>query len=300
MTSDSSQRVVFHVGAHKTATSLVQKYLRDRPEQVAGNGLVNILRSDANGLVGWGTKLKTKPKLLRNRVLAELVKSETKLVFLSHENTLGRPVKPGREGLYPNARKNLRALREALSGIDVTIVLSIRQQVDFLQSYYLQHIHEGGHQTFEAWLASIDTDNISWIPIADAIVEFFGEQGLCVIDFDTISDGQNAFLKYFFARIAPTLQIEPAYKPVRNPSISAKGLELALMLNPHLATSEERVATRKYLQATFSNRVYSRPKLFSEEDAAGLRQRYRDEYERLTTVPPRIAWRHPSSLPTST
>jgi hypothetical protein len=287
--NNPAKRVAFHVGAHKTATSLVQKYLRDKPEQFEGRGLVYVPRGDMNKYVGWGGKLVEDPDQLGDRVRAELDKPGTRLVFLSHENTLGRPIVSRKPGLYPHARKNLRAARKALAGLDVTIVISIRQQVDFLQSYYLQLVHEGGHDSFDDWFASIDTDELSWRPMMDAVVDLFGPNSLRVIDFDQIKKGQNEFLKSFFARIDTDVDMDPNYKPVRNASISEKGLKIALASNPYLESQDERSLMRKFLQTHFSNRDYPRPELLPETTARALRERYLAEYEQLTADPPRLA-----------
>jgi hypothetical protein len=253
--NNPAKRVAFHVGAHKTATSLVQKYLRDKPEQFEGRGLVYVPRGDMNKYVGWGGKLVEDPDQLGDRVRAELDKPGTRLVFLSHENTL----------------------------------ISIRQQVDFLQSYYLQLVHEGGHDSFDDWFASIDTDELSWRPMMDAVVDLFGPNSLRVIDFDQIKKGQNEFLKSFFARIDTDVDMDPNYKPVRNASISEKGLKIALASNPYLESQDERSLMRKFLQTHFSNRDYPRPELLPETTARALRERYLAEYEQLTADPPRLA-----------
>jgi hypothetical protein len=68
---------------------------------------------------------------------------------------------------------------------------------------------------------------------------------------------------------------------MRNPSISGKGLRMALGANPHLRTGEERKLMRVFLQKHFSNVRYPRPVLFSDEQRQWLRERYGAEYERL-------------------
>ena len=52
-----SAKIVVHVGAHKTGTSLIQKYMRDKPEQLTPFGVRAVSRSDTNTLIGWGQAL---------------------------------------------------------------------------------------------------------------------------------------------------------------------------------------------------------------------------------------------------
>ena len=55
-------RVVIHVGAHKTGTSLVQRYFNDDPQRTQALGIGFITRADTSQLLGWGNK---PPELLR-------------------------------------------------------------------------------------------------------------------------------------------------------------------------------------------------------------------------------------------
>jgi hypothetical protein len=289
MVDTAGKKVAIHVGAHKTATSLVQKYVRDRPKELEPFGLSYISRSDMNDYVGWGKHLETSPELLHQRVTEELSDRKVRIVFASHENTLGRPVIDGESGLYPRAHRNLTALKKALDGFDTTIVFSIRPQIDFLQSYYLQMIHEGKHVTFPDWMASLAIDSLSWKPIIEIISDVFGKENPILVDFLRIYDGQNEFLQDFFWRIDPGIRVKPQYKPVRNPSISAKGLQIALAANPYLSGRKERRAMRKFLQKHFSNRKYPRPVLVDEELSNKLSALYSSEYEDLTSGLPALS-----------
>lgn len=61
-----SRSVVLHVGAHKTGTSLIQKYFRDRPEQLDPGAVTAIDRSEMKGLIGvWGHVVVDRPRVLR-------------------------------------------------------------------------------------------------------------------------------------------------------------------------------------------------------------------------------------------
>jgi len=277
-----TDRVVVHVGAHKTATSLVQKFLRDEPQQAIPRGLRYISRAETNELIGWGDKVVAAPSLLRTRIGEECCTTGARYVFVSHENTLGEPFVAGQPGLYSDAARCVKGLAKALRGFDARIVLSIRPQAEFLESYYLQSIHEGGHLTFNEWLAGIDVDSISWLPVVEAITSAIGVDRLVIVDFRDLRLGQDAFLRGFFERAMPGLEIDPHYDTVRNPSISAKGLQMALAMNQHLADAHERKAARKFLQQHFSNRKYDRPVLLSDEQRARLSARYDEEYDMLT------------------
>ena len=277
------KRVVLHIGAHKTGTSLVQHYMRANVPTVAAHGISYISRGDMNDYIGWGDKIINSPDKLRRRLDKELAAITCRYIFMSHENAIGRPFSDTMPGLYPHARENMEALASALENYNATIILSIRPETGFLESYYLQTIHQGGTQTFDQWVAAIDVENIPWRPAVDAVRTAFSKQRVHVIDFRNIARGQNAFLRDFITCIDPDIKLQPHYTAASNPSISEKGLTLALAVNPHLETHAERKSMRKYLQRRFSNKKYDRPKLLEDSVRAQLDLRYMPDYEKLVS-----------------
>ena len=93
------QKIVLHFGAHKTGTSLLQKFMRDRPDEVTKSGIYAISRSETNTLIGWGNKFSKDPSKLTSRI-DSLKKQGFKYIVVSHENALGRPFVKGGKSLY--------------------------------------------------------------------------------------------------------------------------------------------------------------------------------------------------------
>jgi hypothetical protein len=281
MTPFRRKMVVFHVGAHKTGTSLLQKYMRDNVQLLRRHRIYYVSRSAMNDYVGWGEKLLRDPEQLGRKIRHMLLIPWFKTVIASHENTLGRPLRKGGAHLYPRAGEMIEVLGHLLRHQRCKIFFSIRPQAEFLESYYLQSIHEGRHQSFEAWLGRIDLEAISWRPVVDKLRDTFGSEQVEIVDFRTIKQGQQAYIRQFFTRINPRYTFETEYSSMRNPSISDKGLRMALAANPHLTSGEERKLMRKFLQKHFSNVRYPRPELFSDEQKQWLNERYGPEYEQL-------------------
>lgn len=276
-----NKTVIFHVGAHKTGTSLVQKYMRDNAANLRRSRIYYLSRSAMNDYVGWGDRLLQDPGPLATRIRRMLRIPWFRVLIMSHENTLGRPLRKGGAHLYPRAPEIIAALGRLLAPYRAKLVLSIRPQEEFLESYYLQSIHQGRHQTFDEWLGSIDLDALSWMPVVDALQRTFGREQVEIIDFRTIRQGQEAYISQFFERIDPRYSFDVTYTPVRNPSISEKGLRMALAANPHLTSGEERKLMRTFLQKHFSNVRFPRPVLMSDDQKQALRDRYGTEYEAL-------------------
>lgn len=276
--------VVVHVGAHKTGTSLVQKYLTANATALRRRRVYFVSRTAMSGYVGWGEKLLDDPAPLADRVRRVLRSPWCKVLVASHENTLGRPFVTGGRQLYPRSHEVIGALADLLRGYPAKVIVSIRPQADFLESYYLQTIHEGGHERFATWLDRIDLDAISWAPLVHDLVDTFGQDRVEVVDFRLIGMGQEAYLGHFFSRIDRRYSsLGSGYTTVKNPSISEKGLQMALAANPELRSTGERRLMRKFLQEHFSNTRYPRPVLLDQEQREWLEQRYGAEYETLVS-----------------
>ena len=147
-----------HVGIHRTGTSTLQKYLlatRDAPAargldvvmpQIAGQRELPNHRNGIRDYVKIHARLNRKPWFLKplyrrqlNRVFEDyvaLVGPKAPVLVLSEENILGQAFFPERPGLlYPDAERNLTAMRSFAGPNLKRVFLAIRSYPDFLLSY---------------------------------------------------------------------------------------------------------------------------------------------------------------------
>ena len=179
-------RIVFHVGAHKTGTTLVQDYLGQQLKALRDKGIAHIPRGRMGRLVGWGDVLADDPSPFATELAGFAADPSIHTVVLSHEDTLGRPFTRADPGLYPDAARNAQLLRGILDGYDVRIIVSTRRQHEFLGSYYLQTVHEGGTETFAQWATHLDLEQLSWRRVIDPFTAAFGSGAVHLLDFATI------------------------------------------------------------------------------------------------------------------
>lgn len=280
--------VVLHLGAHKTATSLLQEFLLSRRGELQQLGAVALRRSTCDELVGWGDLGSRERELLRSEVLASAdgahrPPGDTALgvaprtVILSHENALGRPFHRSRSGLYPRAGTCARGLAASVGDLTTRVVYYIRSQEEFLESYYLQTIHQGSSRSFEDWIGAIDAQAISWVPVVEKLERTFGSSSVIVRDFAEIRSGQEAFIQGFLRSCGLAPNRVDHIRGQRNISISGRGLNLALAVNPRLTNPTLRNAFRWVLQQYFNNTTGARPVLLPDEDRVTIRQRYAAE-----------------------
>lgn len=272
-------RVVIHLGAHKTGTSLVQKYFRDKPRITQGLGIAQISRTDGDLLVDWGQFLHERPEALRSR-LEEEAANEPSVILFSHENTLGQPFLPDRPGLYPDASRNAKALAGICDGFDTHVVFYVRPMADFLESYYIQTVQEGFVHSFADWYGSL-TGSMRWTPVVEALEDAFGADRVIVGDFTEMNAGQNRFLRQFMIRSGLPRPPIVEYTPIRNPSISARGVAIALDINQYLHDDDEQMLVRRFLQEHFSNQKEDRARPMPEELRRSITVETAAEFERL-------------------
>lgn len=158
--SDFYSKIFLHIGAHRTGTSSLQKYLLELQKnalsnacdvvvpQVAGQRELIDHRNLVKSYFKQHARLEKKPwpiKILhRNRLqkifakYVDFISPKASTLIISEENFLGQAFYSEKPGvLYPDAERNLRAVR-TLTGPNIEkIFLSIRPYPDFLLSYEL-------------------------------------------------------------------------------------------------------------------------------------------------------------------
>ena len=90
---ENSPTVIAHLGAHKTATSLVQKYFRSKKDYYLAQDLLFITRAEISPYISWGDFVIKEPEKLEDYIGNRLHKSGASQVLFSNENALGRPFK---------------------------------------------------------------------------------------------------------------------------------------------------------------------------------------------------------------
>lgn len=260
-------RVVVHAGAHKTGTTLIQTYLfnhtRDPffyldPEVINASGFLERVqgaRRDSADLLeiaeGAGWK--------RDQTL-----------LISHEALLGygMMMEVGEESYFYGAlRDNALRLKAILCDCDVDIVYYFRRQDEFIVSLYLEHLSCGHiNCDFDAFLAIQDPGRMSWLTIADALVEVFGKEKVHFGLFEEISHGARAFIWNFLRRIGASVSEDEVPEMGRErPSFSAAAYELAKTAFEIPLSAEDRQKLNEFLRANFSNRTHPKAQLLSSE-----------------------------------
>ena len=279
--------VYFHLGAHKTASSLIQHRLKRLNGRVGPHRFA-YAENDTVARGDWGKwcrrKAPTKDETTRavkafKRDIAALMKDGPDAIVLSAEGFLGGIPRFSGENAYPSAKmalENFFTLANRLEmKLDVRPIFYIRRTSRFYESCLSQRFSMGHAESPEEAFAAIRPETASWQPIIADIEAASGRQ-IPVRTFETIAQlGPAGFVAEFLAALglgpATSLQREIALGhaaerlpaairkvPVvarflrPNVGLSARGAEMVERLRPLVTKEEWHAIVRPVIRRHFS------------------------------------------------
>ena len=172
--TNSPRTVALHIGAHKTATTHLQRSLNKAraslaaygasfygPEQLRGPRQTLI---DRFGLDVDGARAQNKSSLTRAEQMDAMLGDARRLI-LSDENFIGTlQTKAGvmPVPLYPRAPERVAALAHATGLPQIDIFLGVRDPASFLTSAYSQLLMAGDGLAFDHYLTKNPIVNVYW------------------------------------------------------------------------------------------------------------------------------------------
>jgi hypothetical protein len=180
-------RILLHIGAHKTATSYMQKKLALNVDLLARRGIhydpLETFRKGFTPLLNEeATRENDYVKLLNG-------KAKTMALLISEENIMGVPGDLPREHkYYIRIRQRLARTAELFHTATPEIFLSLREYASFAVSMYSEYIRHQKYLPFAEYRAIFEASNFSWLSVIDEIFEAVPGARLTLWDF---SDFRN-------------------------------------------------------------------------------------------------------------
>lgn len=276
--------IVFHVGSVPTASWLVQQCLTRHASvwRPSTYGLPNaIVEHD----IGSGDALVADPGGFATTLGQAFAEQGADVVVGSREllgPAFGGP--PG-SGLHAEADEVIEAFAEATRSHRRVIVLSVCAQAQLLEMHYGRALAYGSTTGFEDWLASVDLENLSWLPLLGKLTAAFGSEAVVIQDFRRTRQGHVELLRDVLG--AAGLEL-PAVVTRKTPSprlrLSEKGVSLAIAANPHLTSNQERADLSTFLLRNFSELDGPPGAVLTDARSEALRGRYDRELARLRSM----------------
>ena len=210
-----------HLGAPKTATSMIQGLLNEpdvrdiiRPEYLADTCKVLASHTPVTDADDYFT-VQTLDMIRETLPAHDIV--------LSCENMFGMHTH------RPNTCiESVKAMKRLFRGFDIRLLIFVRRQDSYIEAIYGQDVKRQEMRDFPGYVGEMLLDNLHW----DQICEVYGEFDLTVRPWETsvlATGGYRDFVDALFQWLGAKVEVENL--PIVNPSLSLAGLELQMAAN---------------------------------------------------------------------
>ena len=256
--------LILHPGLHKTGTTAIQKLLESHSAMLQRSGIGYVKQSQfapaLRPLVNrLGRKLGDVDLTEVEQITDELVQEALQgkeAVILSYEDLIGSQYLHLHKSLYPHMDSRIAMLARLAEKFDrVSVVLTIRNQAELLESMLIQLVKQG--IVFDPWSIAdeIDLESLSLAAMVRRLNEAFGADRVTVLAAESC-DGDpalnaRALVALHDEKVAQRLRFGLARKRP-NPSLSEAGLKLALATRPAIDSKLEWRQFRKFLEKNYA------------------------------------------------
>ncbi len=174
-----NKEVFLHIGTNKTGSTSIQNQLYKDRSELLKHGISYPLETKAHHHV-----FRNKTGNLRLKIdswselMKEIASPEIKKVIISAEGFARGYANIELEGLYQ--------IKNELRNFDVTIVLFLRSQHSFLESYYSQLLKHGVQFSEKLLEEILEDTNLDYFKMVSAWASVFGKEKIKVLCFNSI------------------------------------------------------------------------------------------------------------------
>lgn len=158
---DNIRRVVVHVGAHKTATTAIQKSLKYVLDHEVGAQVeyVDHLSMRQDGVTNAIVEL---DHARLTELLSGRIRTDKEMLLLSDENIAGSTHDIFRGILYPDLVNRIEFLTKYFKYSYIDFVFCIREPAEFVASMYCEHLRHNHFLEFSSYIKKFDIKKFSW------------------------------------------------------------------------------------------------------------------------------------------
>lgn len=225
------RRLTFLIGAHKTASTHLQRSLvaQKAPLAKAGVGII--------GPMPIGGTLVPLSELLRGRADPELLglaaegflqkhAGTAETVVLMNENILSASLAPEMalkdSQLYTFAPPRVRRLLDLFPDHDIQVGMAVRNPAGFLVSAWQEHMKGHAFRPFRDYLGSTDVTEVSWLRLVKKLRQALGETPLFLWRYEDYPGVAPAVLHQSMGPAAADVTLQGS---AANPGFSARALD---------------------------------------------------------------------------
>lgn len=245
-----NQKVIFHLGAHRTGSTYIQEVFAANRSLFDNEDIFFEYFHEVKGLRKTAIKARKLARQENNEAfkasfqpvanyLTRTCSKPNQTVFLSYEGLLGEIDLSASRLIYPASRTILEEVKSVIQDKDVTLAFCVRNYTDFIESTYKYNVRDGISKKFDAYLDDIDLDNVSWLPVIEALVDVFGKSKVLVWSFENFANNPSNIINWMFLKAGINSSFLSALdfpKKSANASASQKALDIMLEIAPVISS----------------------------------------------------------------
>lgn len=266
-------KLVAHIGTHKTGTSVIQHFLNKNKEQLSDDG-VNLIkfkgRRETQTLHRYSKEF---TKALKQNIDIQIHSDKINLV--SFEGLSG-----SLETLYSNYRVLADTLAEATEHHNTELIIFFRRQDQFIQSSYMQMMHQSKNIAFSDFYNREKLKNLSWLNFFEHYSKHFGHNNISVIPYSPLRFINKSIINVFGEAIGSTLLSSEKENSFKNIGFSPEALKVFNGVAKNL-DERERKKLRRSLQKKFHNGLFREYKFLDLKERDYVVERFKEENEIL-------------------
>ncbi len=280
------KRIILHIGSPKTGTSIIQSHLAQNREVLRDNGFLYPITISSNpklyrtyesshllmySLAEWEPFTEFSPEAFFDRATATASAHGIETMLLSAENTYWLPKqitareKPSEEEYWQGKSEYVERIAKAFKGYEVQIVVYLRRQDRWIESWYNQQIKNGNHLPLEM-LSFVEHHHylLDYARMLDTWAEHFGQENVTVRAYEKAQLPNGLFADFAEAAGLGDPEQYPLHEAARyNAQLDRDALEFLNLCNSIEMTGEERYWLRILIRK-LTNQFESR-KVFTEQ-----------------------------------
>ncbi|WP_407877533.1 glycosyltransferase family 2 protein, partial [Francisella sciaenopsi] len=189
------KKIKLHVGAHKTATTHIQRLLQNSNDYLTKMDILLYIHEDLlkTWMPSFMQYVKTKDTSLLEKVVPitdydTWILSEENISGISYDLKLY-------SGIYPNMLARIQAFKELFKDYDIQVFFSIRSYEEYYRSAYLEVVRNRGFIPFEEFFCEERFKDNTWVTVISSLVDVFHGRNVVVWCYEDFQKLQSTILR---------------------------------------------------------------------------------------------------------
>jgi hypothetical protein len=279
-------KIKLYVGAHKTATTHIQKLLNTNREKLITD---NIKLSTPDDLrERWLPALYEYSNLkdINNLNVIKSERPEKGIWIVAEENISGTSYEfKIHSGIYPNLKNRLSSIKDIFKDDNIEIFFSIRSYDSFYRSAYLEVVRNRGFTPFTDFYDEKRYKNNSWVNVLDILNRIVPEENITLWRYEDFRQIIPDLLRGLTGLDSVNEFISEYTVETTRPSLSKKTIEVLSSLYP-VISQEESLQLVERINSVYTSNDCFMP--FRKEEIEEFQLKYKTDISIIRNKYPNI------------